>query len=122
MNDEERLNQFLSDRLIMVLGVTLDDGSPWAVPVKIQERKGSVFEWDSDPNTVHSKAIEQRPEMAVVMFDKAESVQFGLYLKGKGELVSINDKGFGRYHFTTESAWINDESFVKRPISLSLFS
>jgi hypothetical protein len=121
MSDQERVKEFLKTASIMVIAVTLEDSSPWAVPVKIQRQEGNIFEWDSKLDTVHSVALGQKPEMAVVLFDKAESVQFGLYLKGRAELVTANDKGFGRYRFSAESAWINDESFVKRPIPLSSF-
>jgi hypothetical protein len=121
-SDYDRLQVFLERQTHMVLTVTLDDGTPWAVPVKIQARSGTSFEWDSKLTTEHSKALQQHPDMSLLMYEKAEHAQVGLYLKGRGELLSSTDTGFGRYRFTAKSAWINDETFVKRPISLDAFS
>lgn len=117
MNDTEKTKQFLDKQEYMVLAVTLDDGTPWAVPVRIRERDGHrIFEWDSALETVHSKALQARPDMAITIFQKLEDSQIGFYAKGRGELVEEFKPGFGRYRFTAERAWINDETFVKREL------
>jgi len=118
MNDDEKVKQFLTAQRYMVLAVMLDDGTPWAVPVRIQQWSGNEFEWDSRLDTVHSQALEKRPAMAVTIFEKQEDSQIGLYAKGRGELVEEFKPGFGRYKFTMQEAWINDETFRKRQISL----
>ena len=118
MTDKQRLSKFLGDQQYMVLAVTLDDGSPWAVPVRIRAWNGKEFEWDSKLDTVHSKAIEARPEVAMTIFQKLPDSQFGFYAKGRGELVEAKDHGMGRYRFTAERAWINDETFVKQEVEL----
>lgn len=122
VSDHDKVRDFIERQTHMVLAVTLEDGTPWAVPVKIQARDGSSFEWDSKLTTEHSKVLELHPHMSIVMYEKTENAQVGLYLKGQGRLVSSNDAGFGRYRFAAAAAWINDESFVKRSISLDIFS
>lgn len=119
MNDDEKAKQFLSKQKYMVVAVTLDDGTPWAVPVRIQRWEGNEFEWDSKLDTVHSQAIAARPEMAITVFQKFEDSQIGFYARGRGELVEETKPGFGRYRFTAEQCWLNDETFVKREVQLS---
>lgn len=51
MTDHEKVAKFLSTQQHMVLAVMLPDGTPWAIPVKIQAHEGNVFEWDSSLQT-----------------------------------------------------------------------
>ena len=119
MTDDEATREFLAGQQYMVLAVTLADGTPWAVPVRIQRWEGNEFEWDSKLDTMHSQAIEAQPEMAITVFQKLDSGQIGVYAKGQGELVEEFKPGFGRYQFTAERCWLNDETFVKREVRLS---
>lgn len=119
MNDQERLEQLLNEQQLMVIAVTLDDGTPWATPVRVQSHDGCVtFEWDSHLQAEHSKALSARPAMAITIFQKKEDSQIGFYAKGTGELVEEFKPGFGRYRFTASECWLNDETFVKRSIEL----
>lgn len=118
MNDAEKVNEFLSTQNYMVLAVVLPDGTPWAAPVRLQLRDGNVFEWDSALQTEHSKALEQRPDMAITLFQKLKDTQIGVYAKGRGELVEEFKPGFGRYRFTATNVWLNDETFRKREVKL----
>jgi nitroimidazol reductase NimA-like FMN-containing flavoprotein (pyridoxamine 5'-phosphate oxidase superfamily) len=119
MNDQQRLNNFLSRQQFMVLAVTLDDGTPWATPVRIQHREGNVFEWDSATGTEHSKAIAARPDIAMTIYEKLPDSQLGLYVKGSAVLVEETKPGFARYRLTAHEAWMNDETFTKRKIELN---
>jgi hypothetical protein len=44
MSDEQKCEQFITTQKHMVLSVVLDDGTPWAVPVRIQVREG-IRDW-----------------------------------------------------------------------------
>ncbi|HCR55668.1 TPA: hypothetical protein DIV49_01730 [Candidatus Saccharibacteria bacterium] len=118
MNDSEKLRNFLQSATHMVVAVLLPDGTPWVVPVRIKNWQGKEFEWDSKVDTQHSLAIGQNPTMAVTIFQKQEDAQIGVYMKGHGELVEQKDDDFGRYKFTAEQVWLNDETFVKREVEL----
>ena len=118
MTDQERLEQFLSEQKHMVLAVTLDDGTPWAVPVRIQLFWERAFEWDSRIDAVHSEAIAKRPEVAITIFDKSSDSEIGFYAKGKAVLVEEYKPEYGRYRFVTSQCWMNDETFVKREVEL----
>lgn len=119
MIDSERTRQFLSSQNYMVIAVTLPDGTPWAVPVRIQKWEGGKFEWDSKLDTVHSQALATQPRMAITIFEKDGDKQLGFYAKGKGGVVVQRDDGFGRYQFTVEKSWINDETFTKREVDIT---
>lgn len=118
MNDKEYLEEFLKRTEYMVLAVTLDDGTPWAVPVRLRQRKGNEFEWDSKLDTEHSRALTARPNIAVTSFEKKEETQFGIYLKGRAELIEEFAPGVGRYRFTASACWVNDQTFRKREVKL----
>ena len=119
MNDTEKLTQFLSKQQYMILAVILPDGTPWVFPVRLRRWEANVFEWDSKLDTEHSKALEMQPEMAVTMYEKLENSQYGVYLKGTAELVEEFAPGVGRYRFTAEECWVNDETFRKRQVALA---
>lgn len=118
MTDNEKLEQLFSEQQYMVLAVALDDGTPWAVPVRIRACRGNEFEWDSALETVHSQAVALRPDIAMTIFQKKEDSQIGFYAKGKAELVEEYKPGYGRYRFIASRCWMNDETFVKREVTL----
>lgn len=118
MTDTEKLEQFLAQATHMVLAVTLEDGTPWAVPVRLQRHEGTEFEWDSKLDTVHSQALTVNPAMAITIFSKDKGQEFGFYAQGHGEEVSRRDDGYARYRFTAVQTWMNDETFTKRKVSL----
>lgn len=103
----------------MVLAVVLDDGTPWATPVRIKQWDGKAFEWESMVTTEHSKAIATRPDIAISIFtpEGEGTIQFGFYAKAKAELLN-EENGMGRYRATITESWINDASFVKRAVSV----
>ena len=118
MNDQQKLEQFSNRMQHMVIAVTLNDDTPWSTPVSIKRREGSVFEWDSHPETVHSKALATHPQIAMTMFEKTNDGQFGLYCKANAEVVEPKEHGLMRYRLTVTQAWINDETFKKREVLL----
>lgn len=119
MTDQERTKQFLSEQTHMTVAVTLDDGTPWAVPVRVKLQWGNAFEWESALEAEHSKAIKKRPEVALMLFNKAHDEEFGFYAQAKAELVEEYKPGYGRYRAVVSKAWINDETFVKREVELA---
>ncbi len=118
MSDSERVEQLFREQQYMVLAVMLADGTPWATPVRIIKREGNQFEWDSMPQTEHSKAIVHSTHTAITVFQKKDDSQIGYYAKGTAKVIESREKGPSRYRFTASESWINDETFVKRSISL----
>jgi nitroimidazol reductase NimA-like FMN-containing flavoprotein (pyridoxamine 5'-phosphate oxidase superfamily) len=117
MNDHEIVQQLLHECDHMVVAVTLDDGTPWAVPVHMVSDDNWVFEWNSKPTTVHSRAIAKRPSVALTVFSIAKDI--GLYMKATAEaLPDVRDAdGRVRYRATVTKAWLN-EQHIKRQLAL----
>ena len=122
MSDREQLNTFLATQQYMTLAVTLDDGKPWATPVRIKAWEGRVFEWESKTDTEHSKAIVKRPNVAINMWtpEGDGTIQFGFYAHATAEQISEpNEHGIARYRATVNKCFINDATFVKREVELA---
>jgi len=117
MSDKQIVKALLEKSKHMIVAVTLDDDTPWAVPVRIKQRNGWVFEWDSMPTTVHSQAVATHPTIALIVFSIDEDI--GLYAKAIAEELSEirRDDGSVRYRATVTEAWLN-EQHIKRPIVL----
>lgn len=104
----------------MTIAVTLDDGTPWATPVRIKKWNGTnVFEWESKVATQHSQAIAVRPSVALSMWtpESESTEQFGFYAQATAEQVGqAGEDGIARYRATVVRSWINDATFVKREV------
>lgn len=121
MSDKEQLFEFLAAQRYMTIAVTLDDGTPWVVPVRIKAWQGKMFEWDSHTGTEHSKAITARRDVAVSIYtpEAEETIQFGFYGHAIAEQVGEpNEHGIARYRLTVNKSFINDASFKKREVEL----
>lgn len=121
MNDHEQLLHFLTTQQYMTVAVTLDDGTPWATPVRIKAWEGMIFEWDSLATTEHSKAIASRPNVAISMYtpEGEGTIQFGFYAHAKAEQITEpNEHGTARYRATVNKCFINDATFKKREVEL----
>jgi len=114
MTDTDRIKEFLAAQEIMVIAVVLPDGSPWAVPVHARHIGKGVFVWESKSDTVHSEAIEERPQVAITIFEG----MVGFYATGTATLIDISTRGVGRYEFTATAMWMTDETYIKRSVVL----
>jgi hypothetical protein len=121
MSDQKALIEFLSKQKYMTLAVTLDDGTPWATPVRIKSWKGQTFDWESKTDAEHSKAIAARPAIAISIWtpEGDGTIQFGFYAHATAEQISEpTEYGTARYRATVNTCYINDASFVKREVAL----
>jgi general stress protein 26 len=117
MTDQEKFINFLAQSRHMVLAVTLEDGRPWAVPLKVQEHGSDFVEWDSRTDTLHSQAIERDPRVMLLMYSTTKDDQVGVYMQAA--VTDTTMKGeYARYRATIERTWLNDETFQKREVTL----
>lgn len=112
------VKDFVAAQTHMIIAVKLPDGAPWAVPVKIHHHEGSNFEWLSKPDTLHSEAIGRSPIVAICLYDKTVDQHAALYMQAGVEQVAMENKDQMKYRALVNNAWLNDESHVKRAISL----
>lgn len=117
MTDTERTTRFLEQQKYMTIAVVLDDGTPWATPVRVQAHGEGYFEWDSRTDTMHSQAIVRNPTIAISMFEVRPDGHFGYYARATAAVIHAIDTDRSRYRATVDQVWINDESFVKRELS-----
>ncbi len=116
VTDADILEELFTKTEYMVVAVVLPGGKPWAVPVHVKHREGhTVFEWVSNPETVHSKAIAAKPNVAITMF----YMNVGFYAQAKAEVMpgEVNEHDQVWYRAVVERCWLNHE-FVKREVPL----
>ena len=63
--------------LYMVLGTADRSGRPWASPVYYAPAAYREFFWVSRPDTTHSRNLEERSELAIVIFDSSVPISTG---------------------------------------------
>jgi uncharacterized protein YhbP (UPF0306 family) len=61
--------QLIEDNNYMALGTADPSGTPWVSPVYYTPAGYSDFYWMSSPDTRHSRNIEERPDVAITIFD-----------------------------------------------------
>jgi nitroimidazol reductase NimA-like FMN-containing flavoprotein (pyridoxamine 5'-phosphate oxidase superfamily) len=63
--------------LYMVLGTADEEGRPWVSPVYFAPDGYREFFWVSRPETTHSRNLELRSEVAIVIFDSSVPISTG---------------------------------------------
>jgi uncharacterized protein YhbP (UPF0306 family) len=73
----ERGRAIVDANLYMVLGTADEEGRPWASPVYFAPDGYRDFYWVSRPEATHSRNIERRPEISIVVFDSSAPIGTG---------------------------------------------
>ena len=81
--------------LYMVLGTADADGRPWASPVYFAHADYRELVWVSKPGAVHSRNIDVRPEISIVIFDSQVPISTGqaVYMAAIAEQLSGDARG-----------------------------
>jgi nitroimidazol reductase NimA-like FMN-containing flavoprotein (pyridoxamine 5'-phosphate oxidase superfamily) len=81
MSDEHDLRAIaraiLDANLYMVLGTADEAGRPWVSPVYYAVAAYREFFWVSSPEATHSRNLNARPEVSIVVFDSAVPISTG---------------------------------------------
>jgi Pyridoxamine 5'-phosphate oxidase len=77
----------------MVLGTADDAGLPWATPVWFAQAEYRRFVWVSSPDRRHSRNVNARPEVSIVIFDSQVAVGSAraVYMSARAEELSGAD-------------------------------
>lgn len=88
-DNTEHALALLSDNRYVVLATADAEGNPWATPVWFAPDGLDRLYWVSWPGARHSMLIEQRPEVALTVFDStvASSAAAAFYATGDAGLV-----------------------------------
>jgi nitroimidazol reductase NimA-like FMN-containing flavoprotein (pyridoxamine 5'-phosphate oxidase superfamily) len=68
----------IDDSKYMVLATADRGGQPWASPVWYAPAGYSEFLWVSAPDTTHSRNLEARRELSIVIFDSSTPIGTGV--------------------------------------------
>ena len=118
MNDDlaARGRAIVDDGLYLVLGTADADGRPWTTPVYFAHSGYREFVWVSKPGAQHSRNIEARPEVSIVVFDS--TVPIGT---GGGEFTEADVLEPARlrlYRATASEQFVLDEKDERIPVDL----
>jgi nitroimidazol reductase NimA-like FMN-containing flavoprotein (pyridoxamine 5'-phosphate oxidase superfamily) len=111
----------------MTLGTADAGGLPWVTPVWFAHSGYREFLWVSSPETRHSRNLEARPEVSIVIFDSQVSPgdAEAVYVSAKAEELSGDELESGIEVFSrkSESAGLPPYSRVdvQEPASLRLY-
>lgn len=108
--------EFLKAAKYAVVAVIDDEGKPWAVPVAVQKYHNRTVEWFSKTDTVHSQAIERRPEIALTMY--SHQPMYGICAKARAKKILTLPGGAALYGAEIYDAWYNTSKHVKTHIDL----
>jgi hypothetical protein len=80
---EQTLREVLAANIYMTLGTVDEDGRARVTPVFFATADTREFVWVSDPASRHSRNLEQRPDLHIVVFDTRiplEREGYGVYI------------------------------------------
>jgi uncharacterized protein YhbP (UPF0306 family) len=117
----------IDTNLYMVLGTADEDGRPWASPVYYAPSAYRVFFWVSRPEARHSRNLEVRPQLGIVIFDSSVAIGTGrgVYMSAVAEQLAGTEAEDGSEIFSRRSlahgghAWTASDVAV--PAQLRLF-
>jgi nitroimidazol reductase NimA-like FMN-containing flavoprotein (pyridoxamine 5'-phosphate oxidase superfamily) len=67
----------IDSNLYMVLGTADQNGRPWVSPVYYAPAEYHEFFWVSSPDTKHSRNVELRADVSIVIFDSSVPIYTG---------------------------------------------
>ena len=84
----------IDDNKYMVLATADRAGQPWASPVWYAPAGYREFIWVSDPNTTHSRNLEARRELSLVIFDSSAPLGtgVGVYMTAVAEQLAADER------------------------------
>jgi pyridoxine/pyridoxamine 5'-phosphate oxidase len=85
--------RIIDQNLYMTIGTADGSGTPWVSPVYYAPAEYSEFFWVSRPEARHSRNIEVRPQVSIVIFDSRTPIKTGqaVYMAGLAHQVPDED-------------------------------
>jgi len=125
--DPESARALIDANAYMTLATADRDGRPWASPVWFAHDDYTTFLWVSRPEARHSRNVEVRPQVAIVIFDSTvpEYTAEAVYIEAEAERVGDAEQDHAIDVFSRRSqarggeAWTLDK--VSPPAGLRLY-
>lgn len=89
----------------LVLATADAEGRPWSTPVYLAHTTFTEFFWVSSPDVTHSRNIEMRPEVGIVVFDSQAAIGAGqgVYMSAVAMLLENDEAARGIERFSRRS-------------------
>jgi uncharacterized protein YhbP (UPF0306 family) len=89
----EQARSVIVSNQYMALGTIDGEGHPWVSPVWFASEDLRAFYWLSSPHAKHSRNLEDRPQVAIAIFDSSVPVggAQAVYMKGIAEELAGDD-------------------------------
>jgi len=83
----------VDSNMYMVLGTADESGRPWVTPVYYASAGYREFYWVSSPEALHSRNVETRPQVSIVIFDSRAPIGTGqgVYMSAVAEKLAGDD-------------------------------
>lgn len=83
--------------LYMVLGTADQSGRPWVTPVYYAPTLYRQFYWVSEPDADHSRNLEVRAEVSIVIFDSSVPINTGqaVYMSAAAQELADDERSEG---------------------------
>jgi len=125
--DPESARALIDANAYMTLATADRDGRPWASPVWFAHDDYTTFIWVSRPEARHSRNVESRPQVAIVIFDSTvpEYTAEAVYVEAEAEWVGDAEQDHAIEVFSRRSqarggeAWTLDN--VTPPAGLRMY-
>ncbi len=107
----------------MTLATADADGVPWVSPVWFATEDECVFYWISDPNARHSRNIDVRPEIAIVIFDSTvePGAAQAIYLEARAEACGLDGFEVFARESEAQGLWVTKPEDVTAPAKHRLY-
>lgn len=104
--------------LYLVLATADAAGRPWSSPVYFAHIGFTEFFWVSSPDVTHSRNIEVRPEVGIVVFDSGAPIRTGqgVYMSAAARLLEGDEIARGIEAFSRRSAAHGGEEWTSEDV------
>ena len=102
---EQTARDIIEASLYLVLATADTAGRPWSSPVYFAHTGCTEFFWVSSPDVTHSRNIEVRPEVGIVIFDSHAAIRTGqgVYISAVAKLLGDDEAARGIEAFSRRS-------------------
>jgi uncharacterized protein YhbP (UPF0306 family) len=114
----ERGRAIVDANLYMVLGTADAEGRPWASPVYFAPDGYRAFYWVSKPERTHSRNVELRPEISIVIFDSSVPISTGegVYMTAVAQQLMGDERESGIAVFSRRSILHGGDKWTLRDV------
>ncbi len=118
MSAQQTARDIIEATRYLVLATADAAGRPWSSPVYFAHIGFTEFFWVSAPDVTHSRNIEVRPEVGIVIFDSHAAIRTGqgVYMSAAAKLVDAGEVARGIEAFSRRSVAHGGEEWTSEDV------